>query len=94
MDGHGGVGRRIARSAHVLVVMGNLQFGSPRKCGACRSREPMEQTEEALGEVCNMIAGSFEHKVNGLSERCALSPPSVVTGKDYRVHRQESEAGI
>jgi chemotaxis protein CheX len=54
----------------------------------------MEQTEEALGEVCNMIAGSFKHKVNGLSERCALSPPSVVTEKDYRVHRQESEAGI
>jgi chemotaxis protein CheX len=54
----------------------------------------MEQTADALGEVCNMIAGSFKHKVNGLSERCALSPPSVVTGKDYRVHRQESEAGI
>lgn len=41
-----------------------------------------------------MIAESFKHKVNGLSERCALSPPSVVTEKGYRVHRQESEAGI
>jgi chemotaxis protein CheX len=53
---------------------------------------PDEQTADALGEVCNMIAGSFKHKVNGLSERCALSPPTVVTGKDYRVHRQESES--
>jgi chemotaxis protein CheX len=51
---------------------------------------PNEETADALGEVCNMIAGSFKHKVNGLSERCALSPPTVVTGKDYRVHRQES----
>jgi len=49
-----------------------------------------EETADALGEVCNMIAGSFKHKVSGLSERCALSPPTVVTGKDYRVHRQES----
>ena len=64
------------------------------KMRGCRSRDPMEQTAEALGEVCNMIAGSFKHKVNGLSERCALSPRSVVTEKDYRVHRQESEAGI
>ena len=39
-----------------------------------------------------MIAGSFKQKVNGLSERCALSPPTVVTGKDYRVHRQEFES--
>jgi chemotaxis protein CheX len=51
---------------------------------------PNEQTADALGEVCNMIAGGFKHKVSGLSERCALSPPTVVTGKDYRVHRQES----
>jgi CheY-specific phosphatase CheX len=51
---------------------------------------PNEETADALGEVCNMIAGSFKHKVNGLSEGCALSPPTVVTGKDYRVHRQES----
>lgn len=39
---------------------------------------PNEQTADALGEVCNMIAGSFKHKVNRLNERCALSPPTVV----------------
>jgi chemotaxis protein CheX len=53
---------------------------------------PDEQTADALGEVCNRIAGSCKHRVNGLSERRALSPPTVVTGKDYRVHRQESES--
>jgi chemotaxis protein CheX len=51
-----------------------------------------EQTADALGEVCNMVAGNFKHKVNGLSGRCALSPPTVVTGKDYRVHRRESQS--
>jgi chemotaxis protein CheX len=53
---------------------------------------PDEQTADAIGEVCNMIAGNFKHKVSGLSAHCALSPPSVVTGTDYRVHRQESGA--
>ena len=51
-----------------------------------------QETRDALGEVCNMIAGNFKHKVSGLSSKCALSPPTVVTGKDYRVHRKESGA--
>jgi chemotaxis protein CheX len=55
-------------------------------------KEPDDQTADAIGEVCNMIAGNFKHKVNGLTANCALSPPSVVTGTDYRVHRQESGA--
>ena len=53
---------------------------------------PNEQTADALGEICNMIAGNFKHKISGMSEHCALCPPAVVTGKDYRVHRQESGA--
>ena len=53
---------------------------------------PNQETSDALGEVCNMIAGNFKHKVSGLSARCALSPPTVVTGKDYRVHRKEAGA--
>ena len=54
--------------------------------------EPDDQTADAIGEVCNMIAGNFKHKVSGLSAHCALSPPWVITGTDYRVHRQESGA--
>jgi hypothetical protein len=48
-----------------LVVMRNLPFGSPRKM----LRGPLPgadaQTTDALGEVCNRIAGSCKHKVNG-----------------------------
>jgi len=55
-------------------------------------KEPDDQTADALGEVCNMIAGNFKHKVNGLNEHCALCPPSVIIGKDYRIHRRESGA--
>jgi chemotaxis protein CheX len=51
-----------------------------------------ERTADAVGEICNMIAGNFKHKVSGLSDNCSLCPPCVVTGKDYRLHRRESGA--
>ena len=38
---------------------------------------------DAVGEVCNMIAGHFKNKVTGLGEGCMLSPPTVITGSDY-----------
>ncbi|MGA9392706.1 MAG: chemotaxis protein CheX, partial [Candidatus Sulfotelmatobacter sp.] len=41
---------------------------------------------DAIGEVCNMVAGNFKNKIPGLGDGCMLSPPSVVTGADYVVH--------
>lgn len=44
------------------------------------------ETSDALGEVCNMVAGNFKNKISGLSEGCMLSPPTVITGTDYDLH--------
>src|ERR1700721_1237189 len=41
---------------------------------------------DALGEVCNMVAGNFKNKIAGLAEGCLLSPPTVITGSDYNLH--------
>lgn len=41
---------------------------------------------DALGEVCNMVAGNFKNKIAGLADGCMLSPPTVVTGSDYNLH--------
>ena len=41
---------------------------------------------DALGEVCNMVAGNFKNKIAGLAEGCVLSPPTVITGSDYNLH--------
>jgi chemotaxis protein CheX len=41
---------------------------------------------DALGEVCNMIAGNFKNKITGLADGCMLSPPTVITGSDYTLH--------
>lgn len=41
---------------------------------------------DALGEVCNMVAGNFKNKIAGLGDGCMLSPPTVITGSDYDLH--------
>jgi chemotaxis protein CheX len=45
-----------------------------------------EETADALGEVCNMVAGNFKNKLAGTDERCMLSVPSVVSGEEYSLH--------
>ena len=44
------------------------------------------QVGDALGEICNMIAGNFKNKLAGTDERCMLSVPSVIRGGAYRLH--------
>jgi CheY-specific phosphatase CheX len=39
---------------------------------------------EAIGEICNVVAGSFKERV-GLGDRCMLSVPTVLTGTDYQI---------
>jgi chemotaxis protein CheX len=43
-----------------------------------------EQSVDAIGEMCNMIAGNFKNKLAGTDERCMLSVPSVISGGEYR----------
>ncbi len=44
------------------------------------------EVADALGEVCNMVAGNFKNKIAGLGDGCMLSPPTVITGSDYDLH--------
>lgn len=41
---------------------------------------------DALGEMANMLAGNFKGKISGLSDSCALSVPTVITGESYDVY--------
>jgi len=40
----------------------------------------------AVGEICNMVAGSFKSKVVSLEDRCMLSVPTVISGDSYELH--------
>jgi chemotaxis protein CheX len=48
--------------------------------------QSMEEVGDALGEICNMIAGNFKNKLAGTDERCMLSVPTVVSGEEYSFH--------
>jgi chemotaxis protein CheX len=41
------------------------------------------EVEDAVGEVCNMVAGNFKNKISGISDGCKLSVPTVITGSNY-----------
>jgi CheY-specific phosphatase CheX len=40
---------------------------------------------DALGEICNIIAGYFKAKV-GLGDTCMLSVPTIIVGRNYQFH--------
>jgi chemotaxis protein CheX len=48
------------------------------------------QAWDAMGEVCNMVAGSFKAKLGEVGESSMLSVPSVVSGRDYRLRPMTS----
>ena len=41
---------------------------------------------DAMGEICNLVAGNFKHKIPGLGDGCMLSPPVVISGAEYSLH--------
>ena len=45
-----------------------------------------ECIRDALGEICNMVAGSFKAHLSEVAEHCMLSVPMVVSGKDYQLY--------
>jgi chemotaxis protein CheX len=42
-----------------------------------------EDVNDALGEIANMVAGSFKHHLSKDGHEVRLSTPSVVKGKEY-----------
>ena len=54
---------------------------------------PIEEGDEsidgALGELCNMLAGGWKGRVPLLTADCSLSPPTVISGGNYRVHMRQ-----
>jgi chemotaxis protein CheX len=44
---------------------------------------PDRQIFDAIGEITNMVAGNFKNKLTGISDKCMLSVPTVISGSDY-----------
>lgn len=50
-----------------------------------------DTVKDAVGEICNMLAGSWKGKLPELAASCGLSVPAVITGRDYALHVQAPE---
>jgi len=48
--------------------------------------EAATQATDAVGEICNMVAGNFKAKIAGLEDKCMLSVPTVISGDSYELH--------
>ncbi len=49
---------------------------------------------DALGEICNMVAGNFKSKVSNLADHCMLSVPTVIWGEDYVMQTVQPNEGF
>ncbi len=50
-----------------------------------------DTVKDAIGEICNILAGTWKSKVPELASQCDLSVPAVITGRDYKLHVQAPE---
>ena len=87
----------------VIGLAGSMSGACTLRCGletALRMAECMVGTrpleldamvKDAIGEVCNMVAGAWKGKSAVLASGCMLSTPAVVTGTNYQLHMQQQE---
>jgi chemotaxis protein CheX len=55
--------------------------------------EAAAQKCDAIGEICNIVAGYFKAKV-GLGDLCMLSVPTVLAGTDYQIRTRDGDVRI
>ncbi len=104
----GGFGEDISEESVTAVVgFGGILSGACVFCcsgfAGCRIAaslaglhfERLDDTvKDAIGEICNMLAGTWKRKVPSLAANCGLSVPAVITGHDYKLHVQAPEFRI
>lgn len=63
----------------VALRMAELMVGSPISS--------FDRTvKDALGEACNMLAGTWKGKLTKFAASCMLSVPAVISGSNYEFH--------
>jgi len=63
----------------VALKLAELMVGAPMT-GFDRT------VKDALGEACNLLAGTWKGKLAEVSAHCMLSVPAVISGSNYEFH--------
>jgi len=53
--------------------------------GGSAVEQDEDMVDDAIGELCNMIAGGWKGRFPDAAFDCRLSPPTVISGSDYRI---------
>jgi chemotaxis protein CheX len=69
------------------AVMASRMLGLDAETGSAEALD-------AVGEVCNMVAGNFKNKIAGMGNGCKLSVPTVITGENYSLHSKGYDTKI
>ncbi len=48
-----------------------------------------DSARDAVGEVCNMVAGSFKTRLGTVGDECKLSVPTIISGADCYMQTEE-----
>ena len=62
--------------------------------GGMAVEDDSDSIDDAVGELCNMLAGGWKGRVPELASNCLLSPPAVISGSDYRIHIRSASVSL
>ena len=62
--------------------------------GGAAIDEGDDSIDDAVGELCNMVAGGWKNRIDALASTCALSPPTVISGCDYKIHMNSASVKL
>ena len=57
------------------------------------AEEAAAQKCDAVGEICNIVAGYFKAKI-GLGDKCMLSVPTVLAGTNYQIQSRKEDVRL
>jgi chemotaxis protein CheX len=57
--------------------MAKIMLGS-----ASSGQEEEDEARDAVGEICNMVAGTFKNKLGQVGNECKLSVPTIISGAE------------
>jgi len=78
----------------VLHTSGRAAMRMAEKMMGTAPEEVDEMVRDALGEVCNMVAGAWKGIDPWLASGCLLSTPTVVAGTSYELFSQKAPIRI
>ena len=87
-----GIAGPLSATFSLRCSMGAATFIASKMLDVSRE-EAAEQKCDAIGEICNMVAGYFKAKI-GLGDACQLSLPTVLAGTNYQVRSRSDDALI